>query len=174
MPTDDESDVCGRCAERCGTCCTLTSSREELCFPLSSSERKAMLGAGAEAKHFARQINTSAFFENMGRLFPGESERLRVLFPVDGAHDRLALSKNGSCLLLGPKGCRLPRQARPLYCRLFPFWIRAGKQLYFEFSQCQAQIEGQGGGGLLARLGMSNAMIRNLYSDLRKAWGLPE
>lgn len=174
MPKDAESDVCSRCAEHSGTCCTLTYGQEELCFPLSSQERAAMVAAGAQERHFAKQENTEAFVENLCRLFPGEAQRIQALFPLGGSHERLALAENGSCLLLGPEGCKLPRQARPWYCRLFPFWIRSGRRLYFEFPQCQAQLEAKGGGNLMARLGMTAEGVRSTYTTLRQAWGLPE
>jgi len=166
--------VCARCAQTSSTCCTLTPGQEELCFPLSASERAAMQAAGATAAHFASQANTEAFVDNLCRLFPGEGAHITALFPPGGAHDRLAVSQTGACLLLGPQGCALPRHARPLYCLLFPFWIRSGRQLYFEFTTCQAQRDAQAGAGLLGRLGMTAESVRHLYSELRKAWGLPE
>lgn len=170
-----ESDVCARCATRSGTCCTLEPGNEEFCFPLSRSERASMESAGATAGHFFRQANTQPFMDNLGRLFPGEANVLRSLFPEDGAHDRLAINSAGACLLLGSAGCLLPREARPLYCRLFPFWISQGRQLYFSLDSCQAQIEAGGGGaGLLRRLRMTSAGVTHTYLELRRAWGLPE
>lgn len=172
---DAESDVCARCANTSGTCCTLTPGQEEYCFPLSAGERAGMESAGAQAAHFFLQPNTEAFVGNLCRLFPGESGAIRMLFPAGGAHDRLAISPQGACLLLGQRGCLLPREARPLYCRLFPFWIRTGRELYFEMDRCQAQKEAGGGGaGLLLRLRMTSANVRTMYHELRKAWGLPE
>ncbi|MBI5518796.1 MAG: zinc/iron-chelating domain-containing protein [Desulfovibrio sp.] len=173
--SDADSDVCARCATASGTCCTLAPGNEEYCFPLSASERVRMEGAGAEALHFFRQANTAPFVDNLCRLFPGESETIRGLFPNGGEHDRLAIGAGGACLLLGPQGCLLPRDARPLYCRLFPFWMRSGRELYFQFDRCRAQQEAGGGGpGLMLRLGTSSAEIQTMYHELRRAWGLPE
>jgi Fe-S-cluster containining protein len=176
MPTadEDESGVCARCAQHSGTCCTLQSGQEELCFPLSAQERGRMEAAGANPVDFARQANTVAFVENLCRLFPGEAKIIIGLFPPNGEHDRLAIVQGGACALLGPKGCRLPRPARPLYCRLFPFWIRTQRELFFEFDQCEAQREAGGGASLLRRLGMTSESVRQTYSELRMAWGLPE
>lgn len=174
MPEAALHDVCARCARFSGTCCTLTPGQEEFCFPLSARERAAMEAAGAKAEHFTRQANTPGFLDNLCRLFPGEAGTIQALFPAEGSHDRLTVSLTGECQLLGPAGCLLPRQARPFYCRLFPFWIRTGRQLYFEFDHCQAQRESQGGSGLLERLGMTGADVRHAYSELRRAWGLPE
>jgi len=167
-----DADACRRCAEATATCCCLTPGQEEFCFPLSGLERAAMEAAGAGADMFFIQDNTPAFVDNLCRLFPGEEAALQALFPVGGAHDRLALTPAGACLLLGPEGCRLPRQARPFYCRLFPFWIRSGRQLYFEFKDCLALRESRGGAGLLKRLGMTETGVFDTYHQLREAWGL--
>lgn len=167
-------DACSRCAEFSGTCCTLSPGSEEFCFPLSASERAAMEAAGAEPEMFFRQANTAGFVDNLCRLFPGEAEKIHALFPAEGLHDRLAVSPTGACRLLGPQGCRLPQEARPHYCRLFPFWIRAGRQMYFEFKECQALRESRGGAGLLRRLGMTETGVLDLYHRLREAWGLTE
>jgi len=133
-----------------------------------------MEDAGAQAANFARQANTQAFVSNVKRLFPGESAAVEALFPPQAAHDRLATRPNGACALLTPTGCALPREARPLYCRLFPFWILAGRERYFELDFCEAQREASGGAGLKLRLSMTSAGIREMYNELRMAWGLPE
>lgn len=133
-----------------------------------------MEAAGASGLDFACQANTNAFVDNLCRLFPGEAQAITRLFPSSGFHDRLAIAADGGCALLGPEGCRLPRPARPLYCRLFPFWIRARRELYFEFDKCLAQREARGGASLLMRLGMTSENVRHTYSELRMAWGLPE
>lgn len=174
MQTEAESDVCARCAAVSGTCCTLEPGSEEYCFPVSASERAAMELAGAKAWHFHRQANTIAFLENLCRLFPDTPEAVHALFPVGGFHDRVAITQEGACALLGSQGCTLPRQARPLYCRIYPFWFKAGRQLYFEFHRCQAQLEAGGGAGLLRRLGMTNEGVRHTYQELCRAWNLPE
>lgn len=172
--TDTQNHVCARCAAESGTCCTLEPGLEEYCFPLSAEERAAMEEAGARERHFCRQANTSAFVDNLCRLFGAEAGGIRALFPAGGFHDRLAVTKAGACALLGRQGCRLPRSARPYYCRLYPFWIRDGRQLYFQFSQCMAQKEAAGTAALLSSLGLSNADILDLYQRLRRAWALPE
>jgi len=164
---------CARCAEHFGTCCTLTPGQEECCFPLSAAERARMEAAGAQAQHFASQENTAAFVENLCRLFPGEDATVRTLFPPGATHDRLAITAKGACRLLGGLGCVLPRAARPLYCLLYPFWIRGGQRMYFEYERCQALLEGRGPGSLMRRLGTTETEIRQLYNDLRKAWCLP-
>ncbi len=171
---DSQDHVCARCAEQHGSCCTLEPGLEEYCFPLSAAERAAMQAAGAKAEHFHREANTPAFVDNLCRLFPGEEEHIRALFPGQGFHHRVGISPQGACMLLGAAGCLLPRNARPLYCRIYPFWIQNGRQLYFDFCRCQAQLEAGGGAGLLKRLGMTPEDVRHTYQELRRAWNLPE
>lgn len=172
-----DAPVCARCAEHSGTCCSLAKGNEECCFPLSATERGAMEAAGATQDHFQPQENTPGFLENLCRLFPGEEDTVRALFPLGGEHDRLAVRDNASgslsCRLLGPNGCGLPREARPLYCRLFPFWVRGGSVLYFDFQECLAVHERRGPGQMYEALGMSEGEARDLYAALRQAWGLP-
>ena len=171
-----DADVCARCAQTSDTCCALTPGQEEFCFPISTLERAAMEAAGATADNFHSQQNTPAFVDNLARLFPAEETALHGLFPLGGQHHRLALAPRGNvlaCSLLGPAGCSLPRAARPLYCRLFPFWVRDGKVEYFDFLQCQAVRERSGSGQMYLSLGMSEKQARTLYAELRHAWGLP-
>ena len=65
--------VCARCAASGPTCCTLTPGQEEFCFPLSEIERHRILEAGAGKGFFAQEANTSAFLDNLRKLFPGEA-----------------------------------------------------------------------------------------------------
>ena len=171
-----DTGVCARCARQSGTCCSLEVGNEEYCFPVSPTERQAMEQAGAGPEHFHPQDNTPEFLDNILRLFPGEDEVVRALFPADARHDRLAVRPNDagslSCMLLGPTGCALPRSARPLYCRLFPFWVRGGTVLYFDFQDCQAVRERRGPGQMYQALGMDEGEARALYASLRQAWGL--
>lgn len=172
-----DAGVCARCAEHSATCCSLDRGNEQYCFPLSATERRAMEQGGAGPEHFQSQENTPDFQDNLCRLFPGEEEEVRALFPQRGVHDRLAVTDNASgslsCRLLGPEGCTLPRDARPLYCRLFPFWVRGGSVLYFDFQDCQAVRERRGPGQMYQALGMDEGEARELYAALRQAWGLP-
>jgi len=170
----DDGSVCARCALHGGTCCALLPGEEELCFPVSAVERARMEAAGARPEHFTRQANTRGFVENMARLFPGDEAALARLFPPQGGHDRLSILPGGACALLNFDGCALPREARPLYCRLFPFWMQGGRTLYFEMESCQAQRERRGGAGLGGILGMTGKDIHGLYASLRTAWGLQE
>jgi Fe-S-cluster containining protein len=44
-----------------------------------------------------------------------------VIFRPDGSRRVLARREDGDCTFLGPTGCGLPLEVRPLICRLYPF-----------------------------------------------------
>jgi Fe-S-cluster containining protein len=43
------------------------------------------------------------------------------VFRRDGSRRVLKRQANGDCTFLGPHGCRLPLEVRPLVCRIYPF-----------------------------------------------------
>ncbi|MBU1003054.1 MAG: zinc/iron-chelating domain-containing protein [Proteobacteria bacterium] len=165
--------VCARCAQEGPTCCQLDPGNEESCFPLSEMERDRILRelAGDEGA-FAQQANTQGFVRNLRTLFPGEDQAVDRLFPETKFHIRLAVDEQGRCRLLGPQGCRLTRESRPYYCRLFPFWYTGGKLNIFSASRCLLQREGRTRLRMLALAGESEKRLKELYGRLRLAWGL--
>lgn len=169
--TSGEPGVCARCALVSDTCCRLSPGQEEFCFPLSGEESALIAAADVGVGGVVQERNTEAFVENLCRLFPGERDRVHALFPEGGEHVRLGLDGKGGCSFLGPQGCALPREARPFYCRLFPFWVRTGRIMVFEFKDCLAQRESLGSGDLFRPLGLDRQTARDLYARLRRAWG---
>lgn len=165
--------VCARCALKGPTCCQLDPGNEEYCFPLSEMERDRILQelAGDEGA-FAQQANSDRFIENLHKLFPGEQEAVDRLFPRTKFHLRLAVDDAGRCRLLGPQGCRLPREVRPYYCRLFPFWFVRGDMSVFTAERCLARQEAVTKRSILALIGEPEKRLKELYGRLRLAWGL--
>ena len=170
-----ESDpgVCTRCAEQGRTCCNLTPGQEELCFPLSKVEWDRILEVVGEQGAFVQSPNAASFRANMRRLFPREEAFIDRLFPNHGVHLRLATRPDGSCALLGPEGCTLPREARPYYCRVFPFWVVGEKLTMFTPDYCLAIQERPRIGQLLAGLELTEKSVFEMHGRLRLAWGLP-
>ncbi|WP_018123540.1 zinc/iron-chelating domain-containing protein [Desulfovibrio oxyclinae] len=165
--------VCVRCAEHGPTCCRITPGQEEVCFPLSTAEWERIRDFQPDKGGFVKQANSQAFIDNVKRLFPGEDEAVAELFPERGEHVRLALRSDGSCRFLGSKGCVLPRESRPYYCRLYPFWIAGGEILVFESPTCLARRECRSLNCMMRTLKTNAATVRDLYGRLRLAWGLP-
>lgn len=165
--------VCRRCTDRGPTCCRLLPGEEKVCFPLSESERDQILRVTGDAGAFASECNSEPFVDNVKRLFPVEKELADSLFPRDKTHLRLGTRADGSCVFLGDAGCVLPREARPYYCLVFPFWVTKGRLTLFTPPNCLAVEECRSLREMLRIFGMSEDEVRELYGKLRAAWGLP-
>lgn len=165
--------VCKRCSEQGPTCCQLTLGQEEFCFPLTAREKERIQEAVPDTGGFVLQENSAAFVDNVIRLFPGEDENVRKLFPRKKEHIRLAVGPDGKCKFLGPDGCVIPVEARPYYCRLYPFWVVGNRLTVFESPGCLAVREASSVGGLIKSMGSSKSALVDLFGRLRLAWGLP-
>ena len=173
MPSRSDPAVCKRCALVGPTCCTLSLGQEEFCFPLSVAEKDRIQDAAPDQGGFALEPNSTAFVGSVVRLFPGEEELVRALFPEKKFHFRLAVDKDGGCRFLGQQGCVIPVEARPYYCRLFPFWMAGDRVTVFDVPACLARKEGVQQKYMLDLLGVSPAQVRDLMGRLRLVWGLP-
>jgi Fe-S-cluster containining protein len=167
------SRACALCAEVSLTCCQLNPGQEEFCFPLSGLE-VALLDRHLPRTDgcFVSMPNSYAFLQALAHLFPFGSEILRQRFPLGSSHLRLATDAEGKCVFLGGMGCVLSDEHRPLFCRLFPFWI-VGEQLYiFEYERCLQIRTAQSLPEILAAFGTTVEALGNLYDRLCLAWGL--
>ncbi len=133
--------ICLRCSRVFPTCCRLSPGMEELCFPLSTQEKEDIQNHLQHSDFFVEQPNTVKFIASMGRLLPDHHTKTRSIFAPDTCHLRLKTLSDGKCIQLQDDGCLLPRQLRPFYCRLFPFWFLRGKLVYMANSKCLAQHE---------------------------------
>ncbi len=168
------TDVCRRCAGQGSTCCCLTPGEEELCFPVSDTEKHRIVEhLGLDRGAFTQEPNSGAFRANLHRLFPRERRVVDAIFPAAGRHLRLSCDARGRCVFLRAHGCLLPRQVRPYYCRLFPFWVVGGRVTAFAAAGCLAHREGRDVAAMLALLDGTEADARDLHGRLRLAWGLP-
>ena len=167
------SRTCALCAEVSLTCCQLNPGQEEFCFPLSNPE-VAVLERQLPSTDgfFVTMPNSPAFLQALTHLFPFSGEILRRRFPRRSSHQRLATDADGRCAFLGGKGCVLSDEHRPLFCRLFPFWI-VGEQLYiFEYERCLQIKTAQSLHEVLAAFGTTLETLGDLYDRLCLAWGL--
>lgn len=172
MNMTSDPDICTLCALRGKTCCTLVPGNEELCFPISLEEREMILACGHGPELFVKMPNSPAFRDSLDYLFPEDRPRLRELFPKGDEHFRLGTKPEGECLLLGPKGCRLPRENRPWYCRIFPFWARWGEVMVIPSPTCLGVRKAPEKDAALALYGVAEADIVALFIALRRAWNL--
>lgn len=166
-------DVCRRCSQQGPTCCRIAPGQEEFCFPLSQVEKERIQEHVPYTGGFVLSPNSHAFIDNMCRLFPGEEELIRALYPQGKEHFRLAVDSMGACRFLGPLGCEIPQEARPYYCRLFPFWVVGTDAIFFDSFICLARREGGTLTRILDILDTGRASVKDLYGRLRLVWGLP-
>lgn len=170
-----DPNLCARCAEVNPTCCRLKPGEEEHCFPLSEMERDRILDVAGETGAFVQMQNTSQFTDNIKALFPGDEELVERLFPTTEhkVHLRLAITPKGACVFLSPSGCTLPRDTRPYYCRLFPFWVLGEQLVTFEARRCLVSHQARSPREGLRLVGLTEPALRELHGRLRLAWGLP-
>lgn len=109
---DDADDfLCARCAKRQETCCQNT----DIVLTDGDIERVSA--------HIGRRDFVE--FRSAGKpeyLDQDDDPLWRdATFQPDGTRRVVKHRENGDCTFLGPVGCTLPYETRPLICRLYPF-----------------------------------------------------
>lgn len=106
-----EECLCVRCSRQTRTCC----------------QRSEVYVTPGDVERIAAHTGRTEFFEfrapGSAEYLPQENDpawRDRVFRP-DGTRRILKRETNGDCTFLGPAGCTLPLEVRPLVCRLYPF-----------------------------------------------------
>ena len=152
---DAEDFLCARCARRQKTCCQQT-------------DIVLTYGDVARIAAFAGQ---SDFIDCRPAGNPAYADQEDDPTWRDATFDGLGLRRvvrwqaNGDCTFLGPVGCTLPLETRPLICRLFPFdYTEAG--LYDEAAAgCPTQLLPPGQ-ALFDALGMRRADAERWHAQL--------
>lgn len=116
--------------------------------------------------------NSPDFIASMHALFPGRKKRVDILFPAGGRHMTLRTRHDGSCVFLGIYGCRLPRNARPWYCLLFPAWVTKDSLTLFSSPDCLISRKAHGPAHGIALLQSTARAVREYHATLRKDWRL--
>ena len=168
-----DSDVCRRCSLQGPTCCRIAVGQEDFCFPLSQTEKERIQEHVPHTGGFELSPNSKAFIDYLCRLFPGEEDAAKALFPEGKEHFRLAVDSLGACRFLGPEGCEIPQEVRPYYCRLFPFWMAGREVIFFDSPICLVRREERTLNRMLKALDTNKANGKDLYGRLRLVWGLP-
>lgn len=116
--------------------------------------------------------NHPDFIASMHALFPGKKKRIADLFPNGGTHFSLRIRSDGACVFLGREGCRLPRDVRPWYCRIFPAWIMDDALTLFLSSECLISAQAKGPIHGLQLLDRTLSHVHELHAALRRDWNL--
>ncbi len=85
----------------------------------------------------------------------------------NGRRLRLRVDAKGTCCFLSPKGCSLPRRARPIFCRMFPVFVEPQGELVLMLKEgCLAQEGAACPEEVLKRLGQTEKGLRNMHARL--------
>ncbi|ADK84224.1 hypothetical protein Deba_0854 [Desulfarculus baarsii DSM 2075] len=164
--TSSVQTICARCHLAGDGCCRIADDRRGGVFGLTRGEIELMAqasGLAPEAFVEADQAK-AAFVAGVNKIHPILGQTM-----PGGRRLRLRLQADGSCYFLGPAGCQLPVAARPIYCRLYPFWFTPGGRLMVLGSRtCLAQQGARRVSEVLARLGQNEADLRRLFRRLEE------
>ena len=167
-----KTSICAICAQNGPTCCQLGQGQAGFLFPLSSVEKEAITACDRwkNVCFTLMTSNSTRFISRLLNIFPNDLDKILALYPKHGNHEHLSTDKRGNCVFLGPMGCLLPEKARPLYCRLFPFWVIDSRVAFFTCDLCLAQKSARSVNEVMKRLKMNTSQILLLYEALRRAW----
>lgn len=163
-PDRAKKTVCAVCHLKGGGCCRLGSDSAEHMFGLTLGEVEVIAKASnREPETFMKADRVSSrFLEDMAAIHP--------IFPQtlpQGRRLRLVVTEEGACVFLGPKGCTLPVDARPLYCRIYPFWFTPRGQVMVLISgKCLAQKDARSWRDVLTNMGETKGHLRELFARL--------
>ncbi|OBQ46631.1 hypothetical protein [Halodesulfovibrio spirochaetisodalis] len=166
-----DPSVCERCAEKNKTCCHADPQNVEFCFPLADSEWEKIKVAAPDVDGANVLPNTPEFIKTLKRLFPHDINKIDTQFPANETHRVLQSNEKGYCVYLTEQGCQLPREARPWFCLVYPFWVRGKELTMFTAQGCLVCRETDTVEESLELLGMDESRVREIFSSLRSAWG---
>ena len=166
MADTDPANLCARCHTQGPGCCRLGGFSEDQIFPLTLGEISAAARAsGLEPDEFTvADRPPPEFLELAAALHP-----VLITAMPRGNRLRLRIQPGGECFFLGPQGCALPTEARPLYCRLYPFFFTTDERLMvLQAPHCLAQQGANSWRKVMSRLGESEAHLRGLFARLKE------
>ncbi|MDH5297551.1 MAG: hypothetical protein OEV91_00845 [Desulfobulbaceae bacterium] len=166
--------VCLRCAASGTTCCRI-SGHDAIVAPISEIEWQEIITRvpWAAAQGFVEvEANSPGFVEQMGLLFPRFLDGVQRAFPVGGTHLRPATDVKGQCAFSGAGGCLLPRQVRPVFCHIYPFWFNGEQLQVFSDTGCLALRDAGTVPELCQLLETTPEQLRRHYIRLCQCWGV--
>lgn len=107
----EDEPLCVRCARLGKTCC----------------QRSEVYVTPGDVDRITEQIGHTDFYEYRRPDNPayadqdGDPAWQHYVFQPDGTRRVLRRRPEGDCVMLGPAGCKLSWEVRPLVCRLYPF-----------------------------------------------------
>jgi len=154
---------CARCASLQRTCC----QRADILVTAGDVGRIELSGPEGDFWEWRMPSDPES-------LLPDEDDPawLGLTTRPDGTRRLLLRRANGDCILLGPQGCRLTAEVRPLICRLFPFSYTERGIAGEDPHCCPREQLGVGARPMTRVLGMRLVDARRwqaqLYAELRQ------
>ena len=157
------------------SCCTLRAENNEgLPAPVSEPEIERILSFFKDKKRedlLDRRINSPQFINQMSILFPDLADSVHKIFLVNGNHFDLK-TVNDECIFKEVNGCVLPDEARPLFCRIYPFWFFDDEPHVFQDSNCLALENCQTIPEVFLSLGTKPDKLKQIHARICEDWGL--
>lgn len=168
-------NICGQCDSMGRSCCTLRAENNEgLPAPVSAPEIERILSFFKNKKRedlLDRIINSPQFINQMSVLFPDMADSIHKIFPENETHFDLKTVKD-DCIFKAINGCLLPDDARPHFCRIYPFWFFDDEPQIFEDSNCLALENCQTIPEVLLSLGTNSERLKQIHARIYEDWGL--
>jgi len=157
------------------SCCTLRAENNEgLPAPVSEPEIERILRTFKQKKRESfldHRTNSPQFISQMSILFPDMANSAHNVFPVNGMHFDLK-TQGDACVFKESNGCLLPEEARPHFCRIYPFWFFDDDPQIFEDSNCLALERCQTISEVILSLGTNPEKLRQIHAQICEDWGL--
>lgn len=103
--------LCVRCARHRRTCCQISQI-----YTTPGDVQRIREFTGVQDFYEFRAPDNPDYLDQ-----DDDPEWSRCVFRPDSTRRVLRRRDNGDCTFLGPNGCRLPLDVRPLVCRLYPY-----------------------------------------------------
>jgi Fe-S-cluster containining protein len=154
---------CARCAEMQKTCC---QNAEVLLTPGDVRRIEAHVGRGDF--HEWRRPEDPTYLDQD----EDDPNWYRATVAADGTRHVLRRRSDGDCTFLGPKGCTLALEVRPLICRIYPYSFTESGLTGEDADYCPTRLLGDRNGSMLSTLGMDPSSAeqwrRQLYEELHE------
>lgn len=160
MNNRDEEPLCARCAKTQKTCCQAS----EIYVTPGDVRRIRAERPGLDFSHDRRSDDPDVTEHD------DDPEWYRT-FNDDGSRRVLRQRSNGDCTFLGPVGCTLDLEVRPIICRLYPLDYTASGFREYLVPRCPTGLL-RSQQTLLGTLGMSpeggDAWRLQLYEEIQE------
>ncbi len=159
------SSICGLCHEQGTGCCEFHHPDELSCqFGLTQGEIDEIIQhTGLKESDFIVEDTISLdYYMNLILI----NSIFEVVYR--GMKRKKLITINNKCIFLTDSGCSLRAESRPIYCRMFPFWITEGteKLLLIPSEYCLAQKNATNLFQVLRKFEIEKQQLQDIYQKL--------